>query len=53
MKKKVVCEVKTHLACNQSCVRKVSGKKKGDPVFHICIGCRAYLDRQGLKLKEV
>lgn len=52
-RKKLKCDVKTHVACNNSCVRRMTGPKKGDPVFNCCIGCHWYLKRQGLKLKEV
>jgi hypothetical protein len=46
------CEVRTHLACAGMAVRKMTGRKKGDPVFNGCFGCEAYLGRQGVKLKE-
>ena len=52
-KKKPKCEVKTHLACTGLAVRKVTGPKRGDPVFFCCFGCESYLRRHGLKLKEV
>lgn len=51
--KKIRCEVKTHLGCNGMAVRKVTGPKKGDPVFNCCLGCRAILSRQGVRVKEV
>jgi len=47
------CEVRTHLACNNQVVRRLTGPKKGDPQFYCCIGCAAYLRRQGVRLKEV
>ena len=50
MKRK--CEVKCHLSCNGQVVRLVRGPLKSDPIFYCCIGCRAYLNRQGLKLKD-
>lgn len=50
--KKLDCDVKGTLSCNNQCVRKVTGLMKGDPVFNCCIGCFAYLQRQGVKLKE-
>lgn len=51
--KKPKCEVGMKVACNNQCVRKMTGPKKTDPKFFCCIGCQAYLKRQGLKLKEV
>lgn len=51
--RKPKCDVRTHLACNGQAVRKVTGTKKTDPIFNICIGCRAYLNRQGVKLRDV
>lgn len=51
--KKHRCEVKTNLGCNGSCVRRMTGPKKGDPEFWCCIGCQAILNRMGVKLKEV
>lgn len=47
------CEVKTELGCNDQCVRRYTGRKKGDPVFYCCIGCHAILRRAGVRLKEV
>ena len=45
--------LKTHLACNGVAVRKLTGRKKGDPVFYCCMGCQAYLSRMGVKTKEM
>lgn len=52
-KRKPKCEVRTEIGCNNQCVRKVTGRKKGDPIFHCCIGCRAILTRMGVRLKDV
>jgi hypothetical protein len=40
------------IVCNDQCVRRLTGPKKGDPKFDCCIGCEAYLRRQGVRLKE-
>jgi len=50
--KKLKCDVGCHVACNNQGVRRMTGTKKGDPVFNCCLGCWAYLSRQGVKLKE-
>lgn len=50
--KKHKCEVGCLVACNGQIVRLLTGRKKSDPKFYCCIGCRAYLTRQGVKLKE-
>jgi hypothetical protein len=47
------CEVKTHVGCNGQAVRRVKGPKKTDPEFWCCLGCRAVLSRQGVKVKDV
>lgn len=52
MSGKADCEVKAEVACNNQVVRRYTGRKKGDPKFMCCIGCLAYLRRQGVKLKE-
>jgi hypothetical protein len=51
--KKPKCEAQTHLGCNGVAVRKVTGTKKGDPIFYCCLGCRAILSRQGVRLRDV
>lgn len=51
--KKLRCEVKTHIGCTNQGVRRMTGTRKGDPKFNICLGCWGYLSRQGVKLKEV
>lgn len=51
--KKHKCEVGCFVACNNQIVRLMTGPKKGDPKFHCCIGCAAYLVRQEVKLREV
>lgn len=51
--KKQNCQVKTNLGCNNQGVRHMTGMLKGDPKFHICLGCWAYLRRQGVRMKEV
>lgn len=47
------CEIQYALSCHGQVVRKVTGTRKGSPVFYCCLGCLAYLSRQGVKLKEV
>ncbi len=47
------CEVKNMIGCNGVAVCRLTGKKKGDPVFWCCLGCRAMLSIAGVKLKEV
>lgn len=37
--------------CNGSCVQMMTGPRKSDPRFLCCIGCWAYLRRQGVRLK--
>jgi hypothetical protein len=51
--KKNNCKVKNPLGCNNQCVQLLTGRKKTDPKFYCCIGCRAILNRMGVKLKEV
>lgn len=51
--KKLKCEVKTHIGCTGIAIQRMTGTKKGDPVFYCCMGCHAVLSRQGIKLKEV
>lgn len=41
------------IGCNGIAVCRLTGKKKGDPVFWCCLGCRAMLSIAGVKLKEV
>ena len=53
MVKKLKCEVRTLVACNNSCVRRYTGTRKDDPKFYCCIGCLTYLSRQGVRVKEV
>lgn len=51
--KKLDCEAKLQVACNNQGVRTVRGPKRGDPQFACCLGCRAYLRRQGVKVKDI
>ena len=46
------CEVKHIFGCNGAGVIRLTGNKKGDPVFNCCLGCAAMLRRQGVKLKQ-
>jgi hypothetical protein len=50
--KKPKCGVGIIRSCHGEGVRRMTGPKKGDPVFNICMGCWADLHRQGVKLKE-
>jgi hypothetical protein len=47
------CEVQSLVACNGQIVRRLTGPRKSDPKFWCCIGCWAYLSRQGVQLREV
>lgn len=49
---KSMCEIGHRFACNGVGVRRMSGVEKGDPKFRICLGCWAYLKRQGVRMKE-
>lgn len=53
MPKKPRCEVRSDLACNGQIIRRYVGVKKGDPKFNCCIGCAAYLKRQGVRFREI
>lgn len=48
---KLKCRVKSPRVCNNEGARKVTGRKKTDPVVNCCLGCFYDLKRQGLKLK--
>ncbi len=50
--KKHKCEVRTFI-CNNSLLRRMTGKKKDDPKFWCCGSCAVYLKRGGVKLVEV
>ena len=45
------CEIGHIFACNGSGVSKLTGVKKGDPVFWCCLGCQSYLRRMGVRTK--
>ncbi len=48
---KRTCDVKTHF-CSGEGVHRVEGTKAGDPVFDVCLACRAILSRQSVKVRE-
>lgn len=50
---KLTCELKFEVAHNNKGVRRYKGTRKTDPVFDACLGCSAYLRRQGIKHIEV
>lgn len=49
-KPKPKCEVNTPI-CSGSMMQRLTGSKKGDPVFWCCAACSVYMKKGGVRLR--